>query len=238
MAAQRAAADAVPMDALERALMSGIMSAVESETDGALDTFASELRGSSETLATAARRPRPKIVNGYLDLGDGVLRWPESGLPVKMAPASLPAVLSDSVAAGAKSVELCVPPEDARWSGVGESAPEIAAVLDRVPLTNPDLPAGLFPTPRAVSRSLSDAELGAKFRDETFKVVAMDASKLLPSESTMLTARADLVERYRKSWPVDPPVVDQTGVILDGHHRVASAAAAGRQKIVVVVVQR
>lgn len=68
------------------------------------------------------------------------------------------------------------------------------------------------------------------------KTERREITTLRPNENTMMEARAELVERYRKGWPIDPPVVTRSGVIIDGHHRVASAWAAGRKDIIILIV--
>ncbi len=64
----------------------------------------------------------------------------------------------------------------------------------------------------------------------------MKITDLRPSELGAQRAVPGLVEKYRKSYPVDPIVVNAKGTILDGHHRAASALAAGRTEIFAVRV--
>lgn len=121
-----------------------------------------------------------------------------------------------------------------RWTGTGQDPEKIAAIVAKIPLNHPDRPAGGLPTDRAVRQAVADAEDGRDFGEGMVAVEAVGA--LRPTESSMMTPTEHFVERYRKGWPVKPPVVDQTGAILDGHHRVASAEAAGRARIFVVRV--
>lgn len=104
-------------------------------------------------------------------------------------------------------------------------------------LAHPHRPAGLAPTSRAVKRVLESAAVGAKFSERGAKAERRAIATLRPSEPDQMEPRPELVEKYRKGWPVDPPVVNAAGVILDGHHRVASAHAAGRIDIFVVAVK-
>lgn len=100
-----------------------------------------------------------------------------------------------------------------------------------------DVPAGGVPSERMVARAVEGAALGADLLPGR-NVEILGTLELRPSEGRQaMVAVPALVERYRAGQKVDPPVVNQSGEILDGHHRVASAIAAGRTRIQVVRVR-
>jgi hypothetical protein len=93
-----------------------------------------------------------------------------------------------------------------------------------------------------VRRALAEVEHMGGFSSTGAKVQTRAITSLTPVETPSTDVLEsfvvpELVMKYRRGYPVDPPVVNAAGVILDGHHRVASALAAGRANIFVVVVR-
>lgn len=113
--------------------------------------------------------------------------------------------------------------------------PEIQRALDTTPLLKPEVAAGGVPNERAVRRALEEAAKVANFSGTGARVKVVNIADLLPMEE--LPATSELVVRYRSMLPVDPVVINADGVILDGHHRAASAWASGRNRIQAVQVR-
>ncbi len=132
--------------------------------------------------------------------------------------------------------------DSGKWSAMTR-----ASILDDIDLilnlklpniTAPVLPAakvtekarafvGRLPNARAVVRAVDEASMGAKITSKG-KVSMMDLAKITPSEGVFAPVE-DIVQAYLSGKNVPPIVVNQKGVILDGHHRWASAKEAARR---------
>lgn len=91
-----------------------------------------------------------------------------------------------------------------------------------------------LPSPAEIQQALSEAASVARFDSSSAKAKMLDIAGLRPTKRML--GDSELVVRYRQGLPVPPVVVNQQGVILDGHERVASAWAAGLDRIQSVVV--
>lgn len=145
------------------------------------------------------------------------------------AAAATDTVLQQANEASAQAVQGLVGPDTVRLTD------DIKRAIETTPLANPQQVGGLLPNERAIRRALDEASSGATFSSTGAKAKPMRIADLIPSEQ--LEATSELVVRYRAGLPTDPIVVNAKGVILDGHHRAASAWAAGRDRIFVVQVR-
>lgn len=107
---------------------------------------------------------------------------------------------------------------------------DMQRAINRTPLR---LPREL-PGVAEVEQALTEAAQVARFDRTRARVQSIDIAALRPTKR--LTGDSELVVRYRQGLPVPPIVVNQRGVILDGHDRIASAWAAGLDRIPAVLV--
>lgn len=124
--------------------------------------------------------------------------------------------------------------EQAARALIGQNTVTVTAdmqrAINRTPLRIPRE----LPSAADVEQALSEAAQVARFDRTRARVQNIDIAALRPTKQ--LFGDSELVVRYRQGLPVPPVVVNQNGVILDGHDRVASAWAAGLDRIPAVLV--
>lgn len=107
---------------------------------------------------------------------------------------------------------------------------DIQRAINRTPLRIPRE----LPGVADVEQALTEAAQVARFDRTRARTRLVDIAGLRPTKR--LVGDSELVVRYRQGLDVPPVVVNQHGVILDGHDRVASAWAAGLDRMPAVLV--
>lgn len=107
---------------------------------------------------------------------------------------------------------------------------DMQRAIDRTPLR---LPREL-PSAADIEQALSEAANAARFDRTGARVQSVDIASLRPTKRML--GDSELIVRYRQGLDVPPIVVNQNGVILDGHERAASAWVAGLDRIPAVIV--
>lgn len=121
---------------------------------------------------------------------------------------------------------------------LGTDTVEVTADMRRAMNTTPlRRPVDVVPTQAAVETSLREAAAVSRFDATGAKVKHLYIADLKPGANALLVGDSELVVRYRSNLPVGPIVVNEDGVIVDGHVRAASAWAAGHDRIFAVVVK-
>jgi len=131
----------------------------------------------------------------------------------------------------------------ARPKVAGEAAvPQpVQELVDSSKLESPDAVAGMWPSKgdaEDMLRSVAAEHDISKVEIAGHKREAVRLDSLEGSKPERFVADKALTKRYLAGERVAPILVDQRGVIIDGHQRAASALAAGRKEISVIKVNR
>jgi len=152
-------------------------------------------------------------------------------------PTTTPAeqAMRSTPAADAATQTVVEASEQAARALIGTDTVTVTADIKRAINTTPmRRPTEFLPPPTMVQQALEEAARVAQFDATSARLVNVNIADLKPTKA--LEADSELVVRYRSNLPINPIVINQDGVILDGHDRVASAWAGGHDKIFAVRV--